>query len=255
MRTFKIITTLLLAVTSLLWACDDPNYVPRAEYENLVAEYADLQASAEATRAEYAQQAAAVDNILQQLSQISGRTVTLRANLEQGTAQLTQVQQIEQSITDIKEQLAELDKISRQSAELGKMVKSLQAVIAQKDTEIQSLKEEISRRDATIDEQHRTIKEQSGTIESQMETISAQKENLRALLAEQAQMLFQAGVDFEDLGDNTPTVRGRKDKRNQQDFRRAMYEKSIIYYRQAQSSGYPEAAYRITVVQEKIAAE
>ena len=135
------------------------------------------------------------------------------------------------------------------------MVKSLQTVIAQKDQEITTLKEEISRRDATIDEQHRTISEQSGTIESQNKTISAQQENLRALLAEQAQMLFQAGVDFEDLGDNAPSVSGRRDRRNQKDFKRAMYEKSILYYREAQNSGYPEAAYRISEVQEKMEEE
>jgi len=253
MRTFKI--ALLGFAALLLWSCEDPNYVPREEYNSLLEEYSELKSSAEATRTEFAAQAAAVDQILRQLSQISGRTVTLRSDIERGTAELTQVQQIEQSITDIKKQLSELDNISKKSAELGKMVKSLQAVIQEKDKEIQSLKEEISRRDATITEQHKTISEQSGTIESQKETISAQKENLRAILAEQAQMLFQAGVDFEDLGDNAPSVSGRRDKRNQRDFKYAMYEKAILYYEQAKNTGYPEAAYRVTQVREKMEAE
>ena len=63
-------------------------------------EYKDLKASAESTRAEYAAQSVAIDNILQQLAQISGRTVTLRSDLESGTVELTQVQQIEDSIED-----------------------------------------------------------------------------------------------------------------------------------------------------------
>ena len=85
------------------------------------------------------------------------------------------------------------------------------------------------------------------------ETISAQQENLRALLAEQAQMLFQAGVDFEDLGDEAPEVSLRKNKRKMAEFREAMYRKAIVYYNQAQAAGYPEAAYRISAVEEKLA--
>ena len=222
MRTLKIVFLSLLAVC-MLPACDTSEYVSRSEYNQLLGEYAELQAAAEATRAQYAEQAAAVDQILRQLSQISGRTVSLRADLEHGGAELTQVQQIEESIADIKMQLARLDELSRQTGELQKLVTSLRAVVAQKDQEIEDLKAEITRRDATIDEQ-------SGTIENQNQLISAQQENLQALLYEQAQVLFQAGVDFENLGDTTPDMHGIRDKRNQKAYRRQMYEKAVYYY-------------------------
>ena len=249
MRTLKIMAAVLAA--ALVFSCEDPNYVPRTEYESLVKEYEDLKAGAQATREEYAAQAAAVDKILQDLSQITGRTVSLRANMEQGTAELTQVQQIEESIGGIKDRLSQLEKLSGQSAELKKMVKSLQSVITEKEAEIAQLKEEISRKDATIEQQHQTISEQFQTLETQNQTISAQRENLRSLLAEQAQMLFQAGVDFESLGDNAPEVRRHKDKEKLADFREEMYSKAILYYQQAQNAGYPEAGYRISQVNEK----
>ena len=249
MRTLKIMAACLAA--ALVFSCEDPNYVPRTEYDTLVKEYADLKAGAEATRAEYAAQAAAVDKILQELSQITGRTVSLRADMEHGTAELTQVQQIEESIGDIKNKLANLDKISKQSAELQKMVKSLQKVISEKEAEVEQLKEEISRKDATIAQQTQTISEQSEALENQNKTISTQRENLRSLLAEQAQMLFQAGVDFENLGDNAPEVSRRKDKAKIADFREEMYAKAVPYYQQAQNAGYPEAGYRISQVNEK----
>lgn len=253
MRTLKI--TAFVAAALLAFSCDDPNFVPRTEYDALVKEYADLQAGAEATRAEYAAQAAAVDNILQQLSQITGRTVSLRTDLEHGTAELTQVQQIEESIGDIKGKLAQLEKVTRQSAELNKMVKSLRKVISEKEAEIEQLKEEIRLKEATIQQQSATITEQSGTIESQNATISTQRENLRALLAEQAQMLFQAGVDFESLGDNAPEVSRRRDRRKLAEFTVEMYRKAILYYRQAQNAGYPEAAYRISQIEEKLGSQ
>ena len=251
MRTLKIVFLSLLAVC-MLPACDTSEYVSRSEYNQLLGEYAELQAAAEATRAQYAEQAAAVDQILRQLSQISGRTVSLRADLEHGGAELTQVQQIEESIADIKMQLARLDELSRQTGELQKLVTSLRAVVAQKDQEIEDLKAEITRRDATIDEQHRTIDEQSGTIENQNQLISAQQENLQALLYEQAQVLFQAGVDFENLGDTTPDMHGIRDKRNQKAYRRQMYEKAVYYYEQALSAGYREASFRMDQVKEKM---
>ena len=152
------------------------------------------------------------------------------------------------------QQAKSVDNILEKLSQISRgMVASLKKVIAQKEAEIEDLKAEIAKRDATISEQHKTITEQSGTIENQNATISAQQENLRALLAEQAQMLFQAGVDFEDLGDEAPEVSLRKNKRKMAEFREAMYRKAIVYYNQAQAAGYPEAAYRISAVEEKLA--
>lgn len=249
MRTLKI-ASLLLAVL-LSSACLNPSgNVSQEEYDQLLQEYADLQAGAEATRAEYAAQAAAVESILQELSQISGKTVTLRTDVEQGTARLTQVEQIQDSIDSIKDKL---DRLEKEGAQYKKTILSLRKVITEKEEEIEQLKAEIEARDVTISEQHQTIASQQEAIQSQHETIAAQRENLRAAVQEQAQMLFQAGVDFEDLGDNAPQMSWRKNKEKMKDLTREMYEKAITYYRMAQETGYPEAAYRISQVEEKMA--
>lgn len=251
MRTLKIVA-LLAAILAV--SCENfGNQVPREEYDQLLGEYEDLRASAEATRAEYAEQAAAIDNILQQLSQISGRTVSLRTDLESGgPVQLTQVRQIEDSIDEIKGKLRKLDALALKNAELQRVVTSLRKVIAEKETEIQELKAEIRAKDATINEQLDTIAAQSGTIRTQTATITAQQENLRRALQQQAQTLFQAGTDFEELGDNAPEVSRRKDKAKVQDFATQMYQKAIFYYKKAAETGYPEASSRISQVEEKM---
>ena len=75
MRTVKIAS--LLALTLLFAAaCEDPKFVSREEYDNLAKEYEDLKAGSEAIRQEYATQAQAVDDILDQISQISGSTTS-----------------------------------------------------------------------------------------------------------------------------------------------------------------------------------
>lgn len=252
MRTVKI-TSLLALTLFFAAACEDPKFVSREEYDNLAKEYEDLKAGSEAIRQEYATQAQAVDDILDQISQISGSTLTLRTDLEHGTAEMTQVEKIESGLDNIKEQMDQLENATKSNKQLRGMVASLKKVIAQKEEEIESLKAEIRRKDETISAQHQTIAEQSGTIETQIATITAQQENLQALLAEQAQMLFQAGIDFEDLGDEAPEMSLRKNKKKMAEFREAMYEKAITYYMQAQQAGYPEAAFRISAVKEKLA--
>ena len=62
-----------------------------------------------------------------------------------------------------------------------------------------------------------------------------------------------AGGDFEERGDESPTVSRRKDKAKVKSLTLEMYEKAVLYYSKAQETGYPEAAERIAAVKEKMA--
>ena len=250
MRTLPIIPFLLAA--ALVAGCDFPsgNSVPKEDYDAVVKAYDELKVSAEATRDSYIEQAAAVDNILQELSQVSGSTAVLRTDVEQGTARLNQVEMIENSIGEIKEKLNQLERLTQDNAQYRKLVSSLRTVIAEKEKEIEDLKAEIQARDRTINEQNEMISAQHGTIIQQNETISAQQANLQKAVQEQASMLFQAGQDFEELGDESPTVSRRKDKAKVKSLTIEMYEKAILYYSKAQETGWPGAAERVDAVRE-----
>ena len=253
MRTLPIIPFILAA--ALLTACEfnSGETVSKADYDAVVKAYDELKVSAEATRDSYIESATAVDNILQELSQISGSTAVLRTDVEQGTAQLNQVEMIENSISDIKAKLGQLERLTQENAQYKKLVSSLKTVIAEKEKEIEDLKAEIQDRDRTINEQNEMISAQHGTIAQQNETISAQQANLQKAVQEQARMLFQAGQDFEELGDESPSVSRRKDKAKVKSLTIEMYEKAILYYSKAQETGYPEAAERLAAVKEKMA--
>ncbi|MBR4687211.1 MAG: hypothetical protein IKP01_02765 [Bacteroidales bacterium] len=254
MRTLPIITA-LAAAALLLAGCEfrSGNSVPKEDYDAVVNAYNDLKISAEATRDSYIEQATAVDNILQELSQVSGSTAVLRTDVEQGTARLNQVEMIENSIDEIKSKLSRLEQLSKDNAQFKKLVSSLKTAIAEKEKEIEVLKAEIQSKDRTINEQNEMISAQHGTIAQQNETISAQQENLAKAVREQARMLFQAGEDFEELGDESPTVSRRKDKAKVKSLTLEMYEKALLYYSKAQETGYPDAAARIAAVKEKMA--
>jgi chromosome segregation ATPase len=253
MRTQPITALLLPAL--LLAGCEFQHgeSVPKEEYDAVVHAYEDLKVSAEATRDSYIEQAAAVDSFLQELTQISGSTAVLRTDVEQGTARLNQVEMIENSIDDIKQKLQQLDQLTADNAQYRKVVASLKTVIAEKEKEIETLKAEIQARDRTINEQNETISAQHGTIVLQNETITAQQETLEKAVLEQARMLFQAGEDFEQLGDESPTVSRRKDKAKVKSLTLEMYEKAILYYSKAYETGYADAAARIDAVEEKMA--
>ncbi|MBQ3440390.1 MAG: hypothetical protein IJG35_10480 [Bacteroidales bacterium] len=244
----------LLGLLVLASSCEFPKgeTVPKEDYDTVVQAYEDLKASAEVTRNGYIEQAAAVDNILQELSQITGSTAVLRTDVEQGTARLNQVEMIENSIQDIKGKLDQLERLTRDNAEYRKVVSSLKTVIEEKEKEIETLRAEIVEKDKTISEQSEQISAQHGTIVMQNETISAQQETLEKAVREQSRMLFEAGQDFEQLGDDSPTVSRRKDKAKVKTLTVEMYEKAIYYYSKALETGYAEAAERIDAVREKL---
>ena len=66
-------------------------------------------------------------------------------------------------------------------------------------------------------------------------------------------MLFQAGEDFEQLGDESPTVSRRKDKAKVKSLTLEMYEKALLYYGKSLETGYAEASDRIAAVKDKMA--
>lgn len=246
---------IILLSAALVTACgfQQGNTVPKEEYDAVVDAYNELKVSAEATRDSYIEQATAVDNILQELSLISGSTAVLRTDLEQGTARLNQVEMIENSIADIKGKMDQLERLVQDNAQYKKLVSSLKTVIAEKEAEIEQLKAEIQDRDRTISEQNEMISAQHGTIALQNETINTQQQNLEHAVREQARLLYQAGADFEQLGDESPTVSRRKDRAKVKSLTLEMYEKAILYYSKALENGYQGAADRIAAVKEKMA--
>ena len=252
MRTLPIISLALSLLLAAGCVTQTGETVPKDDYDAVVQAYEDLKASAEVTRNGYIEQATAVDNILQELSQLSGSTAVLRSDVEQGTARLNQVEMIENSIDEIKGKLERLERLTKDNAEYKKVVSSLKSVLAEKEKEIEDLRAEIQSKDRTITEQNEKISAQHGTILLQNETITAQKANLEKAVKEQARMLFQAGQDFEQLGDESPTVSRRKDKAKVKSLTLEMYEKAIFYYGKALETGYGEASERIEAVKEKM---
>lgn len=247
----KVIFSLVIAVLAV--GCVNPQtMVSREEYDDVVAEYNELKESVQSTRNAYVRQAAQIDSILVSLSNVSGKTNALRVNVEQGSYRMTQVQQIEDNIDAIKEKLESLEKQVRGSEVLRKVVADLKVMVLEKEKEIESLKKQVAEKDKKIKEQGEVITRQSNTIDSQTNTILRQKQALEKEVIKQAQMLFNAGVAFETLGDESPEIKRKKDKAKVEDLTKQMYQNALEYYQQAFASGYTPAEERISAVKRKI---
>ena len=71
-------------------------------------------------------------------------------------------------------------------------------------------------------------------------------------VAHQAMMLFQAGVDLEELGDQSPDVKWKKNKEKVGMMQQTIYKKALEYYREAEAQGYTPAEARIASLKAKI---
>lgn len=250
MRTDKII---IAAICAMLCACQSPqDTVPRAEYEDVLYEYSQLLEATNETQQAYIKQSEEVNGILTDLSKISGKTATIRFDVENGTGRLTQVEQIEDNIDTIRKRLEDLERLSADNAALKKVISGLKKVVEEKDKEISTLKKQILDRDKKIKEQDQTITQQSGTINDQYQTILKQKKNLEQAVLKQAQLLYNAGLAFEQLGDESPEIKRKKDREKVENLTREMYEKAYEYYTESYNAGYTSAKARITEVQRKM---
>ena len=252
MHIHKVISSCAAAILVLSGCVSNSNTVSKSDYDDLKKEYDELKEAHAKTRDNYVNQANQMDEILNELSEITGRTNTLKLDVESGTAQVTQADEIQGNIDEIKKKLNALEKIAAKDKANQKLIGSLRKAIEEKENEIASLKEEILQKNETIRQQGETIEEQQGTIGQQKETISLQEEQLRQKIAEQAQLLLEAGKDFENLADASPEVSWKRNKRKVDDWTLEMYNKALTYYLNAQDAGNTEAGPLIEGVKTKI---
>ena len=65
-------------------------------------------------------------------------------------------------------------------------------------------------------------------------------------------MLYNAGVAFENLGDDSPEIKRKKDREKVDNLTKEMYQNALQYYKEAYAAGYTAAQTRITAVTRKI---
>lgn len=249
--------TAILAAGIITVSCTFGN--TDAQVEALKNELTELKESNSALKKSYISQNEDISRILDQIVTITGRTASLRQDVERGSADIAQAEQIYSSIEQIRRRIDELEKayssVVSKNKEFQKVISGLKEVITEQEGQIQSLKEEIVAKDQTIAEQRETIRTHEDTIAVRDETIRFQNEALQATVTKQARMLYDAGVQLEEIADNAPDVSWRKNKEKVDIMTQDIYRKALLYYQQAYEAGYEPALQAITSIQTKIQAQ
>ncbi len=240
MRVYKIISVLILA--GLFYSCGGG--VSQKDYDELKDENKLLKESLDATHTSVLNQAATINKTLSELAEISGNTLKLRGDIENGIARVTQAEQISRNIKAIKNKISSLEKQIGNDSAYKKIVSNLKTIIKEKEEEINSLKE-------IIENQNATITEQKSTIEQQGQKLSNQQEKLKQAVKVQAKLLYQAAGEFEKFAEDVPDVSRKKNKKKVNDWAISMLSRSLLYYQESQKYGI-DASSDISRVQKRI---
>lgn len=236
-------------------------FVKRGVLEASEEENSALRSSLKETRENYEKQAQELNEILAEITSISGRTTKLQISNGNEGEQLSQAELISEEIDALKERLdkleAEASRAKRQRKELAvatSTIKELRETVYMQEQQISSLKKAILEKDTTIRIQKDTISNQSSKISKQYSTILKQKEDLAAKVEEMTEQLYQAGLDFEGIADNGDfTISGKRNKTNVKDYRKSIYFMAATYFEKASELGHKDASAHLEAVQTKMA--
>lgn len=250
MRTLKIIAAALVAV-SIATACDAVynDVASTDEVEALRKELKETKAAQKDLQQKYVSQNEDLTQILNEIAAVTGKTATLRSDVESGSARMTQADQISRSITDIKAKIAALEKsasvLSGKNKNFERMIDGFNKVIQEQEQQIFVLRQEIQQKD-------QKIKDQRDTISFQYQTILEQKEDLERTVARQAKLLYDAGIELEEIADNAPEVSWKKNKEKVANMRQAIYKSALVYFEKAYEADYSQAAEAMARVKAKL---
>lgn len=233
MRVYKVICLSVLLMGSV--SCQET--VTKQEYDEIMVEYKSLKESLDATQESNLQQAATINKALSELAEISGNTLILRNDIENGIAKVKQADRISANIHAIKYRILQLENQIGDDSAYKKIVHNLKTIIIEKEAEIKSLKKIIDNQCDTINQQRLTIDNQQHEISIQEQRITIQEEQLTKAVVRQAQLLYQAAKEFEQFALDVPDVTKKKNQKKNNEWALSMYSRSLLYYQKSQEYG------------------
>lgn len=239
-------TLCLISLFSLstLTSCDNDESasVSREMYDDLQQKYDMLKESVDGTLSANEQARMELNNIMVELNSISGRTMSLQKNIENGTGRdnRTTAEQISASISEIKRRLNAVSTKEADKQTLA-LVKNLQQTIALNE-------QEISRLNETIEEKNQQI----STLDSELAETNQQLQNTLYQL-QNSEMLnwIATGYELISIADLLPDVKGHG---NMKDIKKAKLEillRAKDAYEQARKLGSEEAMSKIEMADKK----
>lgn len=145
-------------------------------------------------------------------------------------------------------------KVDKDLAIAVSTIKTLRTTISNQEKEIELLKQTVTEQNNTIETQKDSIRIQNDNLRKQNDLINSQRDQLKETVKRQTQLLFEAGLELENIADEGDfSIKGKKNRTSISEYRKIIYNKAIMFYQAASNQGHPDAASRIVGAQEKMA--
>lgn len=220
---------------STLTSCGDDESVSvsREMYDELQQKYDMLKESVDGTLSANEQARMELNSIMVELNTISGRTMSLQKNVENGSGRdnRTTAEQISASISEIKRRLNAVPTSGADKQTLA-LVKNLQQTIALNE-------QEISRLNETIEEKN----EQISTLDSELAETNQQLQNTLYQLQNSEMLNWVAtGDELLYIADLLPDVKGHGNMKGVKKAKLDILRRAKEAYEQARKLGSEEAS-------------
>lgn len=226
-----------------LWAIvfGSCGHVSKKEYEELQATCETYRQAAESAREMSVEQAELLDSALFGLSEISSKTMELK-DIQERSARKSRTEELRTRLTYVKEKVDALEQKSAENKRLYAIVQNLKATIIDREQTIAVLEEEIEigrrqirKGQQTIEEQIAQLQEMNKELQVVNTSLQQAEENLQKAIQEQANMIFEAAENLEELWKEAPkkTFLSSKSKKHKGNLK----EKAIEYYKMAARYG------------------
>lgn len=216
--------------------------VSREIYDELQQKYDMLKESVEGTLSANEEARIELNRIMVELNTISGRTINLQKNIENGTGRdnRTTAEQISESIAEIKQRL---NAVPTQKADQQTLVlvKNLQQTIALNE-------QEISRLNDVIEEKNQTI----SSLDSELsETNEQLRHTLEQMKRAEVDSWISMGDELIGTADLLPNVKGHGNMKEIKKAKLTILLRAKAAYNQAYQLGSAEAVSKIKIADEK----
>ena len=218
--------------------------VPLDEYNQLRERYELLREASEGTKAANERARQELDDIMVELSTISGRTIKLQKDAETGRARdtRTRAEQIAESIAIIKRRLNAVSTTGADKQTLA-LVENLRKTIALNEQEIQRLNSVIEEKDQQI-----------STLDNELERKNADlSQAIAEMRAAEKASWMSMGDELTRAADLLPDVKGHGNMKDIKQAKLLILIRAKAAYNQALKLGCSEASVKMQMVDEKYA--
>lgn len=222
--------------------------VKKSEFDALLNEFNEYREATDAANQLGVQHQATLNQALEDLSKVSGMTMSLRGDIENRRAKVSQSNQIKSHILAIEKRMDALEKEAVQNEVLKKSIAQMRVIIKEKQQEIAELHRRIEQQGRIIDTLQVVNRQRQQTIEVQKKALASSRDIIAKQHAQLLDNLYNAAHDIELLAVQAPKMTRSKNKKLMKEYQVKVCHLALKYYQIAADMGHSPSKRKVKSV-------